>query len=220
MSSIAAVGPRHEDRLLTETDTPQPESEYGMSKRRAERIVVHYSNMIRTVILRPSFIYGPGDLRGLEFLRLFLGGADLASSSVIRSICLCHVADLVDACVLALESEVASGRVYHISDPKVYTWQDVHDTLTKILRELGHSACTQGTESEGPATGATEEGRWTGRRLAIHKYWGCDISRARCELGFAPRYTLAAGARETIHWYLDNDQMSLPGHPGESLAVR
>ena len=34
-----------------------------------------------------------------------------------------------------------------------------------------------------------------------HKYWVCDINRARAELGFSPRYRLADGLRETIEWY-------------------
>jgi len=34
-----------------------------------------------------------------------------------------------------------------------------------------------------------------------HKYWVCDISRAREELGFTPRYDLSRGLKETVEWY-------------------
>src|SRR5204863_163278 len=39
-------------------------------------------------------------------------------------------------------------------------------------------------------------------RLARPRWWLCDASRARAELGWAPRTTLQQGVRETYLWYL------------------
>src|SRR5690606_20180358 len=35
--------------------------------------------------------------------------------------------------------------------------------------------------------------------------WGCDISKARQELGFEPKYDLSLGLKETLLWYKSNN---------------
>ena len=205
ISSIAALGPSGDNSLLKETDTPRPDSEYGRSKLRAEEIVREYSRNIPAVILRPSFIYGPGDSRGLQFLELFSSQTDLISYSIIKTVCVCHVSDLVDACLLTVSRNCRAGDVFHISDPKAYTWEDLSDILITIFRELFPLSSRQDSAHPGlrPKVGLDEGEMAAGGAC---KYWGCDISKARAELLFAPRYTLTSGARETISWYRDNKQ--------------
>jgi nucleoside-diphosphate-sugar epimerase len=36
------------------------------------------------------------------------------------------------------------------------------------------------------------------------RFWLCDISKAKDELGFSPEYDLEKGALETIKWYKEN----------------
>ncbi|MGO3655174.1 MAG: NAD-dependent epimerase/dehydratase family protein, partial [Sphingobacterium sp.] len=34
--------------------------------------------------------------------------------------------------------------------------------------------------------------------------WACDISKARQDLGFGPKYGLESGLRESLRWYREN----------------
>jgi nucleoside-diphosphate-sugar epimerase len=38
-------------------------------------------------------------------------------------------------------------------------------------------------------------------REITQRYWGLDVSKAKAELGFSPKYDLERGAAETVRWY-------------------
>src|SRR5262245_14346884 len=63
VSSQAAAGPARGGRPVTELDSPQPVSWYGVSKREGEEAVERGWKGLWLVI-RPGVVYGPGD-RGL-----------------------------------------------------------------------------------------------------------------------------------------------------------
>ncbi len=136
MSSIAAAGPKPDNFLLSENDTPLPETEYGKSKYRAEQFVLEYAKDLPVVILRPSFIYGPGDIRGLKFLNLLSSQNELISFTIIETACLCYVDDLVEACQLAIDKSYPSGEIFNISDPTAYNWKQINSILKKIIEDL------------------------------------------------------------------------------------
>lgn len=202
MSSIAAQGPNHDGNPLRETDVCSPQSEYGKSKYQAERVAGRYSQFFPVVILRPSFVYGPGDLRGLHFLKSLHCPATLFWASHIRTICLCHVKDVVQSCLLALEREIKSGDIFIISDPEVGTWASVGEILGEIFHDLlglsplyqsGHEHVLSGWLFHPPHYSPNEK---------RNQYWACDVSRAEKVLGFRPMVHLREGAYDTIRWYL------------------
>ncbi|UCG62245.1 MAG: NAD(P)-dependent oxidoreductase, partial [Candidatus Zixiibacteriota bacterium] len=204
MSSIAAVGAKSENALLTENDQPQPDSVYGKSKLRAEQEVLRYSSEIPMVVLRPAFIYGPGDVRGLNSLKLLSEQDELISFRLIETASLCYVSDLVSACFAALTKPVSSGEIFNISDPNVYTWKQIHEILGSVVREV----YPEGKENNFIFKRIFDEDADTPgnarRGNPQRKYWGCSIDKARRVLGFQPQYTLLGGARETIQWYRDH----------------
>lgn len=51
---------RPSDRALKETQELDPSSFYAASKAAAEALLEHYSDLLNVVILRPFFVYGPG----------------------------------------------------------------------------------------------------------------------------------------------------------------
>jgi nucleoside-diphosphate-sugar epimerase len=73
VSSLAAAGPapkkrgKTEDdafdgrRLKRETDVPNPISAYGRSKLAGEREVLRFADATPTTIVRPPYVFGPGD---------------------------------------------------------------------------------------------------------------------------------------------------------------
>ncbi len=204
MSSIAAVGPKSVNSLLTENDTPLPETEYGKSKYRAERLMFDYAKELPVVILRPSFIYGPGDIRGLKFLNLLSSQNELISFTVIETACLCHVADLVEACQLAIDKSYPSGEIFQISDPTAYTWRQINSILKKIVVELYPKNHENNFIFKRFFTNIPTDGKVYNIRK-VRKFWGCDIRKAQNILDFNPKHSLSTGARETIKWYRDHN---------------
>lgn len=203
VSSIAAIGPNSTDSLLSEDQAPQPETEYGKSKLLAEEEALKYAAEFPIVILRPTFVYGPGDMRGLKFLKLLSEQDELISFSVIETASLCYVEDLISACVLSFRKPISSGEIYHISDPQVYTWRQVHETLRDVITNLyidppsDNFIFKRTLDQKAPVSDQICDGR------LVRKYWGCSIEKAGRHLDFVPRFTLREGALETIRWYRD-----------------
>jgi len=138
MSTVAVYG---NDRSHFGTDE---EADYG------ERVVDHYTrskieadkivlNLIKeqnfpAVILRPGYIWGPGDkaiipfvISSLKSKRLFLAddGSNLLS--------LTHIDNAVDAIMLALENEGAVGQVFNITDGSKVTSKKFVEDIIGIL---------------------------------------------------------------------------------------
>jgi len=208
VSSIAALGPSSENILLSEEYVPRPETEYGRSKLLAEREVLKHASNIPTVILRPTFVYGPGDMRGLKSLKLLSEQDRLISFSLIETACLCYVTDLAAVCVRSLTEPNASGKIFHIADPEVYTLRQINETLKQVILELYSDPPTSNFIFKRIIDSSPELNSRSGCGQG-RKYWGCSIEKAKRELHFDPRYNLLEGARETISWYRDHNLYDL-----------
>jgi nucleoside-diphosphate-sugar epimerase len=204
MSSIAAQGPNHNGNLLRETDTCLPLSEYGKSKYLAEKVALRYTQSFPVVILRPAFIYGRGDLRGLEFLKSLNNPVALLWLSHIKTICLCHVTDIIQSCLLSIKKDIKSGDVFIISNPGVSTWSEVWEVLVEIFDKLYGLEIHSQNEHGSPHAGPKSFSGFNSSRNDKFLYWDCDISKAQNVLDFQPEITLKEGAYDTICWYVEN----------------
>jgi nucleoside-diphosphate-sugar epimerase len=207
MSSIAAMGANHSGGLLRESDPCRPESEYGRSKLDAETVARGFRGSVPLVIIRPSFVFGKGDVRGLAFLKTFWKQTPSLASSLIRNFSVCHVSDLVRGCLQAMDKDVPSGDVFILSDPEVHAWI----SSQKMLREILCEVLPPDSWPEFPPDD-TLLNRFVAARLPeeLQQYWGCDVTKAQRELEFSPRVQLPWGARETIQWYLNEGLLPPP----------
>jgi UDP-glucose 4-epimerase len=215
MSSIAAMGPNHTDHPLKAADPCRPESEYGKSKLEAELVANQWSDSIPLVIIRPSFVYGRGDLRGLAHLESFWSPAPSLASSLIRNFSVCHISDLVAGCRLAMEVDSPSGGVFIMSDPEVHTWSSAQAMLEKILGDVFPPELWP---RERRAAGGM--GRLASIELpaGIQQFWGCDVTETLRVLGFSPEVSLENGARDVIQWYLKEGL--LPPGAGAAISLK
>lgn len=208
MSSIAAVGPNQEGFLITENSPCSPQSEYGQSKYLAEHVVLSHATTLPVVILRPTFVYGREDVRGLDSLRSLGNPLSSVWMSRIGSVCLCHVTDVAEACVLSAEADLASGEVFIISDPQVSTWEFVLKTLEEVFHDLfgWGNILTDGLVRLRSQLAAPFDPRT--RKSPASQFWACDTSKARKFLGFNPSMPFKEGAADTISWYISQGLLS------------
>ena len=201
MSSIAAMGANYEGNLLKESDKCYPQTEYGKSKRQAERVALNYSSSIPVVLLRPSFIYGRGDMRGFKYIQAMAHHPGSFWSSMIKTISLCHISDLIQSCILSIERNIKSGEIFIISDSKVYTWNKIKEILIEILKNISDTSISK-SQIHPTDLQKMEPLDDRSKTLPKYQYWGCDTSKAKKLLGFDPQMSLEQGAYDTIQWYL------------------
>jgi len=208
MSSIAASGPSYDGDLLKETHSCTPQSEYGKSKHQAEQVVLHYLKFFPVVILRPTFVYGRGDLRGLKFLQSLNNPVSFLWASHIKTISLCHVSDVVQSCLLSARKDIESGDIFNISDPCISTWKSVWKTLEEIFRDLLGADFPQGASLILSLSELASRFNSTVPKAPRYQFWACDVSKAKEVFGFCPEMPFRKGAYDTIRWYMSKGLLS------------
>ncbi len=167
---------------------------------------------IDVVIARPSGIYGSGDRRLLKLFRgvarrrwITLGGGEIYYH-------LTHIDDLVEGFRLCGEHPAAAGRTYILAGGEVTTLNE----LVRIVAEVAGVPTPRlhlpvwpvwvaGAVCEALCTPFGIEPAIYRRRVDFFtKSRAFDITRARTEIGFAPRVTLRDGIARTLAWYREH----------------
>ena len=217
VSSLSVFGAIREQQPyeeIRETDTPQPNTEYGRSKLEAEQwldsLLPHSSNLFPYVILRPTGVYGPREKDYFLMAQSIKQHSDFAVGYKRQDITFVYVSDVVQAVFLALEKG-QSGRKYFLSDGEVYQSTTFSDLIHEELGRPWWIRITAPVWVLRIVTFFGEHiGRMTGKISALNndKYnilrqrnWRCDIQPAIDELGYHPEVDLKEGVRRAIKWY-------------------
>src|SRR4051794_14604318 len=185
---------------------PDSPSLYPSTKAMAEQAVrqANQTGAFETVVVRPRFVWGPGDTTILPSLseavksgqfRWIDGGRHRTSTT--------HVDNVVEGLVLGAERGVA-GAAYFVTDGEPVVFRDF---VTKLLAtqgiDPGDGEVPLGVASALAAAGESAFRRLPGRppltRMALwvsSQECTIDISRARNELGYAPVKTIDEGMAE------------------------
>ena len=197
--------PANEDAPL------RPGDVYQETKLEGERLAREAARQtgLPVTIARPSGIYGPGDRR---LLKLFRGIARrrfvvLGSGDIFYH--LTYIDDLVEGFRLCGETAAAANRTYILAGGEV-------TTLNELIKRIAQEAHVRppavrlpvwpfwiaGAVCEAVCVPFGVEPPIYRRRVKFftNNRW-FDISRARTELGFAPRMPLREGLRRTLDSY-------------------
>ena len=100
---------------IRESDTPQPNTEYGRSKLAAEQYLESLGHRVPYIILRPTGVYGPREKDYFMMAKSIKQHIDFAVGFQRQDITFIYVTDVVQAVFLALEKG-ETGRKYFLSD--------------------------------------------------------------------------------------------------------
>lgn len=201
-------------RPVTESERPSPRGfPYPDTKIQGETLVWNHWRRVGLPIcvIRPAAVYGPraqllvvAVLQALRRRRMVLidGGRHVAG--------LTYVGNLVDALILAADSEVSVGQAYNICDGSDFTWRDYLRAMADLIEvprpRRSHShrvAYALATLWEGyyRMLGRTQRPPMT--RMMV-ELMGTDqefpIDKARDQLGYRARVSFEEGLRHTGDW--------------------
>lgn len=200
ISSTRANGEETCDvQRFSETDAPEPQDPYGISKWEAEQSLRQVSDEtgLEVVIVRPPLVYGPG-VKG-NFMSLLVAinkgiPLPLAGANNVRS--LIYVNNLVDALIVCATHPAAAGQTYLVSDGA-----DV--SVAVLVKEIAYSLGRSNRSFYLPPALLRALASLSGRSDQIERLLGSlrvDDKKIRDELGWIPPYTLKQGLRATADW--------------------
>lgn len=211
LSVMGAVADNDLTHRICETDTPAPNTAYGISKLDAERGLATMGGDY--IILRPTGVYGPRERDYFLMAKSIKQHTDFAVGYSRQVITFIYMRDLVSAAYLALDRGQRGGA-YFLSDGKEYDSRAFSDLLQ---REIGTRFVLHITAPlwvlRGVCWVAERLNRLTGKTSALNsdKYnilsqrnWKCDITPAQRDLGFKPEWNLDRGVTEAVAWYKAN----------------
>jgi len=196
-------------------DAPlRPGDIYQVTKLEGERIAREAAEdtEMEVVIVRPTGIYGPGDRRLLKLFRGVARGrfATLGSGRIFYH--LTYIDDLVEGFRLCATVPGAAGRTYILAGPEVTT---LNELVAIVATEAGVAPprlhlpvwpfWVAGALCETACAPLGIEPPLYRRRVDFFtKSRKFDISRARAEIGYAPKVGLREGVARTLAWYRAN----------------
>jgi nucleoside-diphosphate-sugar epimerase len=214
LSSLAAAGPCCNGQIVTESKKPFCVTPYGKSKRLGEIEALQYKNKFPVVIIRVGPVFGPRDKDFLPYFKLINKGLLPSLDSKAGMMSLCYVKDLARALYFCIKKEVKSGEIFHIADPKPYSWDEFGMIVAKTLGK-------KPLKIKPPylflrlITGLSEIGAKISKNPTIlnqdkliemnQEGWITDTSKAKKELGFETEYSLEQAVKETVQWYKEKN---------------
>ncbi len=211
VSSQTVAGPSVSlDRPVREDDTPQPITTYGRSKWAAEQLVHTWRDRLPWTIVRPPAMYGPRDTEIYIYFQAISRGLNSIIGFDEKRLSLLHSADLIRGMMLAAESPSSVGETYFIASEEFYSWPQVgRITATAmgkryITLRLPHTI-VYGVASFAQVAAAIQRKAATlnleKARDITQRYWICDISKAKRDLGYRQQLSIEDGIRNTVEWY-------------------
>lgn len=166
-------------------------------------------------IIRPTAIYGPGDLRLLKLFKLATKSVTLILGDGEIFYHMVYIDDLVDAFILASEKDTAIGEAFIAGGDELYS-------LNRLIEVIAKEAAVSQTVFHLPALPLQLIGSlcekvcipfkieppiYRRRVDFFTKSRAFDISKAKRLLGYQPRVTIQQGIANTYKWYKEQNHL-------------
>lgn len=185
---------------------------YTRTKAEAELVLKRHidESQIPAVVLRPGFIYGPGDRHVVPRLieRIKAGKMKLVGDGQ-KLLNNTYVGNLVDAVFLALHNSEAVGETFNVRDARLVTREEFIGAVADYLNQPRPGKIPEWLarwlvgviEGWARLRGATEAPMLTRARIKfLTLNLDFSIDKAREMLGYQPQVDFTEGMRESLDW--------------------
>jgi len=211
-STCGIFGPLKKDETPADERSYNPTNIYEKTKAEAEKLALGYAkNGLPLVVVRPEFVYGPGDMHLLPFFRSVKRRSFLFFDKGTALVHPTYIDDLVDGVMLAAENKEALGKAFNLAGEKPVTIKEFVDSMSDAIDvpRIGFSVpatagtvaatifdCTIGLVVQPPLTRAQ-----VGFLSNSH---ASSIKASKEVLGYSPKIGIEEGIRRTVGWYREN----------------
>jgi UDP-glucose 4-epimerase len=183
-----------------ESDNPDPQDSYAVSKCEAERCLwaISAETVMEVVILRIPLVYGPGVGANLfQLLKIIDQGWSLPLSGINNKRSLLYVGNLINAILCVLQHPRAANQLFLLSDGQDASTSQLVVWLAQALKKQTRMF----TVSEGLLRSVAGV---VGKSSSVDRLFSSlylDSTKIHRELGWSPPFTLQEGLQATAKWY-------------------
>ena len=210
VSSMAAYGPGNPTTLapVLLSDTPKPDTLYGISKLKAEQFIMEQKDF-PYLFLRPTGVYGPREKDYFVFLKTVNNRLEPAMGTKKQYLTFIYVTDLVKVIYLALESQFLQ-KAWFVSDGKVYDNREYAAIVKKHLKRRALYLPVPLFLVKTISYTLDTVCGWFGVSPTLNKdkykimratNWKCEIEPLQRDLDFEAEYDLDKGIEACVEWY-------------------
>jgi dihydroflavonol-4-reductase len=208
-SSCGIFGPLKKGEIAGDARPINPTNAYEKSKAAAEGLAMEYSARgLPVTVLRPEFVYGPGDLHLLPLFRAVAGGRFVYFGDGSSTLHPTYIDDVVEAMVAALRNKRARGLAMNIAGERPLSVREFIETMCRgmglrppsihIPLVLARAAgllldSTMGLVAKPPLTYA--QVRYLSENRAFSTHLAAEV------IGYKPSVGLPEGMRRAVSWY-------------------
>lgn len=194
---------------LKESDRLEPFTFRGVAKAAATLLCQQFAraNHRPVAVLRPFSVYGYWETPTRFIptaIKAALSNQEIALTASGYRHDFIFVADVVEACLLALKAEKIAGEIINVGSGQQWSNEEVIDVIQALC---GQRIQVRVGEYLGSPSDTT--------------HWVADIQKAKQLLGWEPRHTLQSGLEKTISWFRlhGNAYLEMTYSPSLSLSA-
>ena len=201
---------------VTEEMIPIPKEAYGKAKFIGENKCIEYASKgLEVVIIRPRTIMGHGRLGIFQILFEWIrNGHNIPVLGIGDNIYqFIHSDDLADAIILSADSKIKTG-IYNCGAEEYGSMRDVLENLCDysntgaIVKSVPYKFAKIGMDLSS-VLGISPLGAYHSLMYGESMYF--DITKAKKELGWNPKFSNNEMFKESYDWYLNNREKILFG---------
>jgi nucleoside-diphosphate-sugar epimerase len=217
-STVGVHGDVGNEIQSNEQSPYSPGDIYQVTKLEAEKKVHEFyeKHGLPLVVIRPTAIYGPGDLRLLKLFKIASHKISLVIGEGKIKYHMVYIDDLIQGYMLASEVEEAIGEAFIIGGDEVLSLNELLSTISDVLNKSKTKIHLPvrpfqilGTVMEKIFIPLGISPPIYRRRVDFFtksRYF--DISKANKVLNFHPKTSVKEGIKKTTEWYKANGHLS------------
>jgi nucleoside-diphosphate-sugar epimerase len=164
-------------------------------------------------IVRPSGVYGPGDVDYFNLFKSARRGWNVFFGNRDRCMSVIYVDDCVRGTLMAAQHENSVGKGYFLTNDAEVTWEQFQSEVLRVVDRRVRTLDLPEQLVSIAAFGGELASRFDKKprllnlqkaKMGAQQAWTCVGDAARTDFGFSAEVDLTDGIRRTHEWYLAN----------------